>query len=93
MWNGRLLLCTNIVIGRGDESQGGSTSGLIGLKLLLVSGRDSSYDFMIKVIRGGRTMAQKKVSRTIGEINRKIKSGKVVVVTACLLYTSPSPRD
>ncbi len=55
---------------------------MIGLKLLLVSGRDSSYDFMIKVIKGGRTMAQKKVSRTIGEINRKIKSGKVVVVTA-----------
>lgn len=58
----------------------GSKRGQI--KLLLVRGMHKLYDESPDFYPGGQGMAQKKNSKTVDEINRKIKAGKVVVVTA-----------
>ena len=46
---------------------------------------------------GNRTgkveMSRYKVNKSIRDINAKIKAGKVVVATACLLYTSDAADE
>ena len=49
---------------------------------MLVRSEDRLYDGAKCIFGGQPGMAKKKTTKTIQEINRKIKEGKVVVVTA-----------